>query len=205
MTYLGKKALDNDELKKVMSYFIGQKEADISLLPTVVIPMISVIQDRQYRIRTLLDSGSMTNWITRGVLKKLKYTTKGHDLLEVNTMTGKVQKRFQLVEVYYIYNKVVNGVTCYVHEEFTKYVTIKGLPDYIKKNSNISQEQLAKIVDPATHNVDHKDISLGIGMILCNSVVNKISSSDTVIKLKALNLRLEPTIFGTAVSGEVPK
>ena len=205
MTYLGKKALDNDELKKVMSYFIGQKEADISLLPTVVIPMISVIQDRQYRIRTLLDSGSMTNWITRGVLKKLKYTTKGHDLLEVNTMTGKVQKRFQLVEVYYIYNKVVNGVTCYVHEEFTKYVTIKGLPDYIKKNSNISQEQLAKIVDPATHNVDHKDISLGIGMILCNSVVNKISSSDTVIKLKDLNLRLEPTIFGTTVSGEVPQ
>ena len=64
--------IDNDELKKVMSYFIGQKEADISLLPTVVIPMISAIQDRQYRIRTLLDSGSMTNWITRGVLKKLK-------------------------------------------------------------------------------------------------------------------------------------
>ena len=145
MTYLRKEALDNEELQKVMSYFIGQKEVDISLLPTVVIPMISAIQDKQYRIRTLLDSGSMTNWITRGVLKKLKYTTKGHDLLEVNTMTGKVQKRFQLVEVYYIYNKVVNGVTCYVHEELTKYVTIKGLPDYIKKNSNISQEQLKKL------------------------------------------------------------
>ena len=102
LTYLGKEALDNEELKKVMSYFIGQKEADISLLPTVVIPMILAIQDKQYRIRTLLDSGSMTNWITKGVLKKLKYTTKGHDLLEVNTMTGKVQKRFQLVEVYYL-------------------------------------------------------------------------------------------------------
>ena len=204
LTYLGKEAVDNEELKKMMSYFIGQKEADISLLPTVVIPMITV-NGKQYRIRTLLDSGSMTNWITKGVLKMIKYTTKGHDLLELNTMTGKVQKRFQLVEVYYAYNQVVNNVTCYVHDDFTKYVTIKGLPDYIKNNSNITQEQLGKIVDPATQNVDHKDISLGIGMILCNSVVNKIGSSDTVIKLKALNLRLEPTIFGTAVSGEVPK
>ena len=70
---------------------------------------------------------------------------KGNDLLEVNTMTGKVQKRFQLVEVYYIFNKVVNGVICYVYEEFTKYVTIKGLPDYIKKNSNIFQEQLENL------------------------------------------------------------
>ena len=178
LTYLGKEAVDNEELKKMMSYFIGQKEADISLLPTVVIPMITV-NDKQYRIRTLLDSGSMTNWITKGVLKMIKYTTKGHDLLELNTMTGKVQKRFQLVEVYYAYNQVVNNVTCYVHDDFTKYVTIKGLPDYIKNNSNITQEQLGKIVDPATQNVDHKDISLGIGMILCNSVVNKIGSSDS--------------------------
>ena len=111
LTYLGKEAVDNEELKKMMSYFIGQKEADISLLPTVVIPMITV-NGKQYRIRTLLDSGSMTNWITKGVLKMIKYTTKGHDLLELNTMTGKVQKRFQLVEVYYAYNQVVNNVTC---------------------------------------------------------------------------------------------
>ena len=204
-TYSEKEALNSEELKRVMSYFIGNKEADISLLPTVIIPMISTVKDKQYRIRTLLDSGSMTNWISKEVLKMLKHTTKGHDMLELNTMTGKVQKRFQLVEVYYVHDQVVNNVTCYVHEEFTKYVTVKGLPEYIKHNSNITQEELEKIVDPATQNVDHKDISLGIGMILCSSVVNKISLNDTVIKLKDLNLKLEPTIFGTTVSGEVPQ
>ena len=205
LTYLEKEALNSEELKNVMSYFIGKKEADISLLPTVIIPMVSTSKGKQYRVRTLLDSGSMTNWISKGVLEMLKYTIKGNDLLELNTMTGTVQKRFQLVEVYYLHKNIEYNVTCYVHEDFTKYVTVRGLPEYIKNNSNLTQEQLSKIIDPASKNIDHKNISLGIGMILCNSVINKISLSDTVIKLKDLNLKLEPTIFGTSISGEVPK
>ena len=115
---LEKEALSSEELKKVMSYFIGKKEADISLLPTVIIPMVSTSKDKQYRVRTLLDSGSMTNWISKGLLKMLKYTIKGHDLLELNTMTGTIQKIFQLVEVYYLHGNVEYNVTCYVHEDF---------------------------------------------------------------------------------------
>ena len=205
LTYLEKEALNNNDIKNVMSYFIGKKEADISLLPTVIIPMVSSVKGKQYRIRSLLDSGSMTNWIARDLLKMLKYTVKGNNLLELNTLTGTIQKRFQLVEVYYLHKNIEYNVTCYVHEEFTKYVTVDGLPEYIRENSNITQEQMSKIIDPASKNVDHKDISLGIGIILCNSVINKISSNGSVVKLKNLNLKLEPTIFGITVSGEVPR
>ena len=107
--------------------------------------------------------------------------------------------------LYYLQGNVEYNGTCYVHEDFTKYVTVDGLPEYIQKNSNMTQEQMNKIIDPASKKVDHKNISLGIGMILCNSVINKISLNEEVVKLKDLNLKLEPTIFGTTVSGEVPK
>ena len=43
LTSLEKEALNSEELKRVMSYFIGNKEADVSLLPTVIIPMIKGI------------------------------------------------------------------------------------------------------------------------------------------------------------------
>ena len=145
LTYLEKEALNNEEIKNVMRYFIGKKEADISLLPTVIIPMVSSIKGKQYRIRSLLDSGSMTNWIAKDLLKMLKYTVKGNNLLELNTLTGTIQKRFQLVEVYYLYRNIEYNLTCYVHEEFTKYVTVDGLPEYIKENRNITQEQMSGV------------------------------------------------------------
>ena len=187
-----------------MSYFIGQKEAEISLSPTIIIPL-STAQSKPYRVRTLLDSGSMTNWIAKELLKTLKYTTKGHNLLEVITMTGKTQKRFQLVELYFSHKEKEDNLMCYVFDEFTKHITVKGLPDHIKNNSEITQGQFERIVDPATTQVDHKDINLGIGMILCTSSVNKLRTEEAVIHLKRLNILLEPTIFGTAISGEVPQ
>ena len=186
-----------------MSFFIGQKDAEISLSPTLVIPLSS--EDyKTYKVRTLLDSGSMTNWIAKELLAKVNYTTKGHTWLEVFTMTGVVKKRFQLVEVYYSHNGQKDNLMCYVHEDFTKHITVRNLPEYIKNNSDLTQGQLDKLSDPATSDVDHRDISLGIGIILCTSSMMKLRSGEAVIHLKGLNILLEPTIFGTAISGEVP-
>ena len=92
---------------------------------------------------------------------------------------------------------------CYVHSDFIKHITVKGLPEHIKGNSDVTQEQFEKIIDPATPDVDHRDISLGIGIILCTSSMNKLRTEEAVIHLKGLNILLEPTIFGTTVSGEV--
>ena len=61
--------------------------------------------EEQYKVRTLLDSGSMTNWLAKELLEVLNYTHKGHTTLEVYTMTGKTSKKFQLVEVYYTHNE----------------------------------------------------------------------------------------------------
>ena len=187
-----------------MSYFTGQKDAEISLSPTIVMPLLTT-NNKPYTIRTLLDSGSMTNWIAKELLNKVKYTSKGHTLLEVFTMTGKIQKRFQLVEVYYNHKDKNENLMCYVHSDFTKHITVKGLPEHIKCNSDVTQEQFEQIIDPATPDVDHRDISLGIGIILCTSSMNKLRTEEAVIHLKGLNILLEPTIFGIVVSGEVPQ
>ena len=85
---------------KVISHFINQKEADISMMPTIAVPLLKE-NDEDYKVRTLLDSGSMTNWIAKGVLENVYHTVKGHTTLEVVTLTGSIHRKFKLVEVLY--------------------------------------------------------------------------------------------------------
>ena len=150
-----------------------------------------------------MDSGSMTNWIARDLLSNILYKTKGHTLLEVITMTGRERKKFELVEVFYNGKDSVNSLICYVYDGFTKHITVQGMPRFLLSQDVLSQEQYQQIVDPASTNIDHESLSLGIGIILCPASINKIRNG-TMIHLDKLNINLEPTIFGIAISGEVP-
>ena len=199
---MGRNKTQKEGFKKVMSYFIGQKEVELSLSPTVVMPLLTT-QDKPYKVRVLMDSGSMTNWLAKDLLDKLNYTVKGHDPLEVYTLTGKTTKKFKLVEIYYYYNGQRHKLICYVHDAFAQHVTVRGMPEFVRKNSALTEDISNSLVDPATQEVDHKDISLGIGLILCTASSNKIRR-DSTTRVKSINILLEPTIFGTAISGSVP-
>ena len=203
LTHLKEITPSTTEFGKVLSCFIGHKEAEVSLTPTIVMPLLNK-DKRQYKVRTLLDSGSMTNWIAKELLNVISYTIKGHTTLEVYTMTGKVLKKFQLVEVYYTYDNKDFNIACYVHDTFTQHITVKGLPKYIKENSAVSPRLLDNLSDPATNELDHGGISKGIGLILCTAATNELRINK-VIHLKGLGILLEPTIFGIAVSGRVPE
>ena len=74
--------------------------------------------------------------------------------------------------------------------------------EHIICNSSDSLEIFKDMVDPASNFIDHKT-NPGIGMILCSSSINKIRNNRTFL-IPALNVLLEPTIFGVAVSGEIP-
>ena len=176
----------------------------MSLSPTIVVPLFT--QDcRKFRIRTLLDPGSGTNWIVRSLLRELCYTTKGHVTLEVATFNGNVTKKFPLVEVYYEDgNKLTQALTCYVYDEFTRHVTVEGIVEYIRSKAPVQQEIFKHMVDPTTDQIDHGDKSMGIGMILCSTSINLIRGRHPTVLLDTLNILLEPTIFGAAISGEVP-
>ena len=137
----------------------------MSVSPTLVVPLFTPHR-RYFRVRTLLDPGSGTNWIVRSLLSRLSYTTKGHETLEVATFNGNVTKKFPLVEVYYEDgNGFTQGLTCYVYEEYTRHVTVQGMLEYITTHAPFQQEIFKYMVDPTTDQIDHGNESRGIGMI----------------------------------------
>ena len=176
----------------------------MSLSPTIIIPLRNNT-DESFRVRALLDSGSGTNWITASILKFVAHKVIGNDILEVVTFSGSVTKKFPLVELYY---KDLNNTTwsllCYVHDTFTRHTSAKGMVDYIISNSKIKYDLFDSLVDPASRDVDHSQESLGIGIILCSSTINRIRTKGNVIQIPELEILLEPTIFGVAISGAIP-
>ena len=176
----------------------------MSVSPTLVVPLFTRHR-RYFRVRTLLDPVSGTNWIVRSLLRELCYTTKGHETLEVATFNGNVTRKFSLVEVYYEDgNKLTQALTCYVYDEFTRHITVEGIVEYIRSNAPFQQEMFKDIVDPTTDQIDHGDKSRGIGMILSSASINLIRKRQPNVYLDTMNILLEPTIFGAAISGEVP-
>ena len=175
----------------------------MSLSPTIVFPLNCV--NNVYRVRTLLDPGSGTNWIAKGVLPFVEYTSVGSELLEVVTFNDEVQQKFQLVEVYY---KDLCGdkqaLRCFVVSNFTRNVVVSNILDYIINNSPEQLDIFQQMIDPASREVDHFKTSQGIGLILSSSGINKIRADGKVTLLRSLGILLEPTIFGVAVSGKIP-
>ena len=176
----------------------------MSLSPTIIIPLRNNT-DESFRVRALLDSGSGTNWITASLLKFVAHEVKGNDILEVVTFSGSVTKKFPLVEVFYKdLNNTTFSLLCYVHDTFTRHTSAKGMVDYIVNNSKIKYDYFDSLVDPTSLDVDHSQESLGIGIILCSSSINRIRTKGNVIQIPELEILLEPTIFGVAISGAIP-
>ena len=194
----------NSIVKSVNNHVINSNNADMSLSPTIIIPLRNNT-DESFRVRALLDSGSGTNWITASLLKFVAHKVIGSDILEVITFSGSVTKKFPLVEVYY---KDLNNTTwsllCYVHDTFTRHTSAKGMVNFIVNNSKIKYDYFDSLVDPASLDVDHSKESLGIGIILCSSSINRIRTKGNVIQIPELEILLEPTIFGVAISGAIP-
>ena len=190
--------------RNILSSVISPVEAEVSLSPTIIIPLIT--NDRgNYRVRTLLDSGSGTNWIVASILKNIAFTVKGSEVLEVATFSGVMRKKYPLVEVLYpLPNGKTANLMCYANSDFTRHIAAKGMVGHIKKNSKIEERILSELADPASQEIDHGKLSQGIGLILCSSSINKIRIQENMITLHKIDILLEPTIFGVAISGAIP-
>ena len=192
---------------QVLAYFINTEKEKLSLLPTIPVPLIckAPLNYKKYRVLTLLDSGSSTNWIAKELLEKLEYVTLGSTKLDVHTLSGKTRKKFKLVEVYYKKNEEIQRIVCYVNDSFTQNLRVPGMLDHIKTSSTeISEEMLNSIVDPSTAKVSHSDLSEGIGLVLCQATVSQIRKGSPK-HLEDIDILLEPTIFGTVISGYIPE
>ena len=70
----------------------------------------------------------------------------------------------------------------------------------------MTEATIQNIVDPAEQNIDHKSISMGTGLVLSNAATALICPAEsTKLNLKDHRLIIEPTMFGLAISGEIPQ
>ena len=90
----------------------------------------------------------------------MTHTVKGSEVLEVATFSGVIRNNYPLVEVLY---PLPNGKTaklkCYVTSNFTKHVAVQGMVSYVRKYTNLDEDILGKLADPASQEVDHGRIS----------------------------------------------
>ena len=181
------------------------KEAEVSICPTIIIPVLGN-NGRYFRVRTLLDSGSGTNWLSRKVLNRVKHTIKGRNTLTVSTFGGEVKQKFILAEVYIHDDKgKMRNIMCYVQDQYTAHMTAEGIVSHILYNHTTPYSLSKPLADPNSLEVDHTDAADLVGMILCSATTNTLRTNEPVTLLPELKILLEPTIFGIAISGAIPK
>ena len=176
------------------------RDAETSISPTLIVPVLAN-NGRYFRIRTLLDSGSGTNWISRKVLSQIKHTIKARNTLEVSTFSGVVKQKFTLVEIYiHDENGRIKNIMCYVQDKYTAHTTAEGIVAHILFNHTTPFPLSKPLADPNCLDVDHTDAPNLIGMIFCSATTNTIRTNESISLLPELKILLEPTIFGTAIS-----
>ena len=67
----------------------------MSLSPTIFVPLLTN-NNKTFKVRTLMDPGSGTNWIVVSLLKHVKHAVKGSEMLEVVTFSGTIKKNVHL-------------------------------------------------------------------------------------------------------------
>ena len=177
----------------------------MSISPTLIIPLHTE-SGIPFKVRTLLDSGSGTNWIVKSLLKYVRHTKIRTELMEVHTFHGTVKKKYQLVEIYYTDSQNnIQPITCYVHDSYVRHIQINMANYILGQQGNCAPFTIpGPLADPGDTQVSHGFESQGVGLVLSPASTNKIRTADPIIRINELDILLEPTIFGVAISGAIP-
>ena len=129
-------------------------------------PIIQVHLKREkdtapYIVRTLLDSGSGTNWCHQDLLKHVKYRDLGSVDMTVERFEGSIRKRYRYVTLEYMVGELTGGLHCLVTDQYAWFNDIKGLTEHAA-----GQFPGGKVFDPSSpchHDGDTKQIALVLG------------------------------------------
>ena len=91
-----------------------QDSENCAFSPSLVMPLNNRNGDGIYKVRTLIDSGSGSNWIAKDILPKIQYTLIGHKQLRVRTFGKEVVGRYKIVQIYFKNTHNRYAVSCYV-------------------------------------------------------------------------------------------
>ena len=175
------------------------------MTPSVILPLCTQNND-VYRVRTLLDSGSSSSWISKDVLEYIDFASKGKVRVKVFHFEGTKAKRFEVVQIYILYRDEKIAIDCFVMENFTFHKMVPNIKQFLRRNTRLPECIIKDIVNPDSDQVDHKSLNLGTALILSNTDKIKIlSNTPKNIILKEQDMIIEDTKFGYAVSGRIPE
>ena len=78
---------------------VSGDQVEISLTPSVVIPIVGR-DNNVYKVRTMLDSGSESNWVSKAILSFIKFSKITTIRLNVKHFNGSTPQKFDLVQIY---------------------------------------------------------------------------------------------------------
>ena len=80
------------------------------------------------------------------------------------------------------------------------------MKQYLISNTTLNKCDIDKVIEPSDNTTDHANISQGTALVLSNAAIGLICPREsTRLNLLEHRLVLENTIFGTALSGEIPE
>ena len=135
-----------------------------SFLPTIIMPLCAS-KDSIYKVRTLLDSGAGHSWIANGLLQHVNYTRMPGQRLTIATLNGSVKRKCQMVQVYFLSNNLI-PIECFVLDDFVEHIMVYRLKEFLTSNTDLTEEVISQIVDPAEVAIDHRNLSMGTGLVL---------------------------------------
>ena len=102
-------------------------------------------QNGSYKVRTLLDSGTGTNWCHSDLLKHVQYNDLGSVVMQVQVFEGFRKKRYQYVELFYTINGLMGTLRCFVTTQYAWFNEVNGLTKFAA-----SQLADGTIIDPSS-------------------------------------------------------
>ena len=197
---------------------VSGDQVEISLTPSVVIPIVGR-DNNVYKVRTMLDSGSESNWVSKQILPFIKFSKINKIRLNIKHFNGSTPQKFEIVQVYMLSGVLVGAsgvqesesecinesINCLVYDGFFYHKIVPGLKEFIKENGAIARRIWDNIVDPE-ESVSHNDLNLGTALVLSNAGKMKVLNHNLrPVYIKKLEMLLEGTKFGYVPSGKVPQ
>ena len=159
-------------------------------------------QNGPYKVRTLLDSGTGTNWCHSDLLKYVQYNDLGSVVMQVQVFEGVRKKRYKYVELFYAIHGLMGTLRCFVTDQYAWFNEVNGLTKFAA--SKLADGTVIDPSSPCSHDSGKKEIALILGPYATAKLRDRNSEYKYVS-----NLLFEPFKTGNGTgyvfSGLLPK
>ena len=147
-------------------------EVELQVSPIVQVHLQRKKQNSSpYIVRTILDSGSGTNWCHQDLLDHVQYRDLGAINMKVEVFEGSREKRYRYVELQYTVSGLTGTLRCFVTDQYAWFNDIKGLTQYAA--SQLPGQKVFDPSSPCNHDGKAKQIALILGPYASSKLKNK--------------------------------